>query len=396
MRILIVNDLLIHGGAEMQGLREKKILEENGHEVFMLTFDNNFPRKSLIYNEERGFYNIPINNSGVTKLINKFLFNKKLFLDIRNFINKVQPEIIHINNLYLAPITQYKSMNKYKAFQTIRDYSAVCPLDTCINIDGEVCLGSKYNNCYINCGKNIRNISKIFRGNIYNKVRIKYISEYVSPSEKLTKYCKEHGYKINCINNPFDFKKFEKFSKEIDYINKKYLYYGNINKDKGILEFIDAFIEFSKDKNDVELVIAGRVNEDIKEKFESLCNKAKIKYIGYKKYEDMIEILKQVYAIVVPSVWMENYPNTVLEGMATKTLVLGSNRGGIPNMLENNRGIVFDIMNKKSVVDKLNYSYYLDGNRYKEIVNTAYSYTINNNNTSKYYLRIINKINSIK
>lgn len=389
MKVLIINDLLIHGGAEMQGLREKEILESYGHEVFFLTFDNNFPSDSKVYCEKNGFYNIKINNLRVEKIKNKLFFNKKLFNEINETINFIKPDIVHVNNLYLAPITQYKSLNNWNAIQTIRDYSAICPIDTCIKSNGKVCLGSKYNNCYLECGKDLNKVFKIFRSNKYNKKRFKSIRKFICPSEKLTSYCLDHGYDIKCINNPFDFKKFHTFNKEVDFENKAYLYYGNINRDKGILELMKAFISFCNNKDDVRLIIAGKIDDEIKEEFELLVKNKKISYLGYLKYEDMIDMLKRVYAIVVPSVWMENYPNTVLEGMATKTLVIGSNRGGIPSMLSNNKGLIFDVSKKNEIIDKLEESYYLSQDEYNKIVQSSYEYTLNNNSTQQYYLRII-------
>lgn len=393
MRVLIINDLLIHGGAEMQGLREKKILEEKNNEVFFLTFDNNFPSDSEIYSKKNGFYNIKINNFGLEKIKNKLFFNKDLFRAINKIINDINPEIIHVNNLYLAPITQYKALKKWNTVQTIRDYSAVCPLDTCIKPTGEVCLGKKYNNCYFNCGRNNKNIFKIWRANKYNKIRMRNIIRYICPSEKLTVYCKEHGYNIKCINNPFDFDKFKKFPKNTDFKCKRYIYYGNINREKGVVELIKAFNVFSQDKNDVKLLIAGKVDKQISSEFKELCKNDKVSYLGYLNYNDMLKTLEKVYAIVVPSLWMENYPNTVLEGLSTKTLVLGSNRGGIPAMLDNNRGIIFDILDQSDIIDKLQKSYEISVEKYKTIVDNAYDYTYDNNNIKKYYERLLEVFN---
>lgn len=48
---------------------------------------------------------------------------------------------------------------------------------------------------------------------------------------------------------------------------KKFLYYGAINTKKGIMELLDAFEEFQKDK-EVELLIAGKIYDDVKDLFE--------------------------------------------------------------------------------------------------------------------------------
>lgn len=393
MKVLLINDFLIKGGTEVQGLREKKILEDHGHNVMLLTFDCDFPENDNYFNLENGFINIKLKENFIFRILSRVFINIKVKKKIERIINSYNPDIIHLNNIYNYTITKYNVVSKYKNIQTIRDYAAVCPLATCIKLDGSVCRGMNYNNCYSECGKSFGNIMKIFINTKNNKIRKKYINKFICPSEKLTEYCKEHNYNVECINNPFDFEKIKILDKNIDFNNKKYLYYGAINEEKGIMPFIDAFIDFSKDKS-VELVIAGKVKDSIrKDFFNKINNINKIKYKGFLKYDDMMEELRNVYTVVVPSKWMENYPNTVLEGHATETLVIGSNRGGIPNMLSDGKGFIFDIDNKDSIVDCLEKTYKLSNQEYFDIVYKAKKFVIQNNSFDKYYFNIIKAFN---
>lgn len=395
MRILLINDFLIKGGTEVQGLREKKILEDSGHNVMLLTFDNSFPENDEYFNLKNGFMNIKLKEKFLSKIVSRLFINLKVKKKIESIINIYNPDIIHLNNIYNYTITKYNIASKFKNIQTIRDYAAVCPLATCIKLDGSVCRGSKYNNCYLECGKNVGNLMKIFINTKNNKIRKKYVNKFICPSEKLTEYCKDHGYNVECINNPFDFEKIKMLDKKVDFDNKKYLYYGAINEEKGIMPFIDAFIEFSKDKN-VELVIAGKVKEALKEDFFNKINNIdKIKYKGFLKYDDMMEELSTVHTVVVPSKWMENYPNTVLEGHATETLVIGSDRGGIPNMLSNGKGFIFDIDNKSNILECLEKTHKLNNQEYYEIVSKAKKFVIENNSFDKYYFNIIKIFNKL-
>lgn len=396
MKILIMNDFLVYGGAEVQGMREKKNLENNGHEVYMLTFDCNFPLKHEIYNKKNNFINIPIKKSNLKKILNcigLFKINNKLLKKIKEEIKNISPDIIHVNNLNLDSFTQYKSVEEYKVIQTIRDYSAVCPLGTCIKKDGSICEGEKYNNCLKECKKDIKTLSKILLNINKNKAKKQTIKNYLCPSEKLTEYCKNNEYNIRCINNPFDFDKFIALEKNIDFKKKTYLYYGAINKNKGVLELIDAFNLFDKNK-DVQLLIAGNVSKEIENDFKNKVNgNSKIKYLGKLEYDNMIKVLEKVYTIVVPSVWMENYPNTVLEGLSTGTFVIGSNRGGIPEMLSDNRGYTFDVTSIDDIIKTLEKSYNLSIEKYKEIVEKNKKYVKENNSFSTYYSRLMNEFN---
>ena len=105
------------------------------------------------------------------------------------------------------------------------------------------------------------------------------------------------------------------------------------------------------------------------------------------KNDDILQKLKDVYCVVVPSLWIENYPNTVLEPMANKTLVIGSKRGGIKGMIANDN-LLFDILDDKDLLNKLEYTYFLDKDTYFDIVNNNYEKIKENNNFEKYYERL--------
>ncbi|WP_186431541.1 glycosyltransferase [Clostridium sp. BSD9I1] len=395
MKILIINDLLIYGGAEMQGRREKEILEKNGHEVYLLTFDEKFPVNHELYNCENKFINIKIKNKGLIAIYRKIFKDYQLINKIKQVIEKIEPNIIHINNLYLAPFSQYNALEQYKCVQTIRDYSAVCPLGTCIYNNYKICKGIKFNKCNISCNFSLKSKLKLYRYKQVDKLRKSVVNKFICPSEMLTEYCEQHDFNIQCINNSFDSNKIKRFNKKVDLNKKKYLYFGVINENKGVFKLLEAFEEFSKDKN-VELLLAGKVEDEFKDKFNSyLKNNKRLRYLGYQDYEKMLSVLEEVYSVVIPSLWMENYPNTVLEGMVTECLVLGSNRGGIPGMLSYDRGVLFDVMNKDDIIDKLNISYNLSKEKYLDIVNRAKEYVISNNNTEKYYERLIKVFNKV-
>lgn len=399
MKILIMNDYLVYGGAEMQSIREKNILEQKGHEVFLLTFDENFPESHELYNVKNNFINIPIKKSFIKKILNVAnvnRVNKEILFKIREVIKEIEPDVIHANNLMLDSITQFEAIKEHNVIQTIRDYTAVCPLGTCIKKNGSICSGEAYNNCYVECFGNVRKILKIAAHKKINKERKKIIKRYIAPSNKLTEVCKNNGYSIKCINNPFDFEKFDKFDKQIDFENKIYLYYGAIDENKGVLQLIDAFKEFSG-KRKAQLMIAGRVDNSIEKVFNhKISNADNIKYLGKLKYSDMIKVLEKVHTIVVPSIWMENYPNTVLEGLSTETFVIGSNRGGIPEMLENNRGFIFNPNSIDSIKECLIKSYELEKSEYEKIVINNKRYVENNNSFSMYYFKLIQELERFK
>lgn len=65
-----------------------------------------------------------------------------------------------------------------------------------------------------------------------------------------------------------------------------------------------------------------------------------------------IECLKRMDLLVVASL-SENLPNVIAEALAINLRVVGSNRGGIPEMLNSNSGMVFDPQSPRALADAI-------------------------------------------
>lgn len=71
-----------------------------------------------------------------------------------------------------------------------------------------------------------------------------------------------------------------------------------------------------------------------------------------------------------------------------ETIVIASNRGGIPEMLDDNRGFLFDIMDDKSILKELQKVYSLNEVEYSNIVENGRKYIEDNNSFEKYSKKI--------
>ncbi len=383
MRYILINDLYVAGGSEVQSKREADYFQKAGHEVLYITFD-----PKLKYHESKNKNHI--NLSRKDSLKDRFLCNKKTYNELKNIIANFNPDFIHLNNTYLSAPAIYKAVKDYYCIQTIRDYAYVCPKSTCILNDYSICSGMKYKNCIKNCmPHNPKQLLKFFAKYIAlkqnRKLQKKSVDLFLSPSQRLTDYCNDHEYKTKCVNNPFDFNIINEFKKVNNNDKKIYLYYGMVAEIKGVTKLIEAFKIFAKDKDDVELHVMGRLKEltikDLK------CDE-KIKYFEPVSYNKMIEKLQSIYTVIVPSLWIENYPNTVLEGFATECIVLGSNRGGMTEQIQD-KNCIFDVMNINDIIKSLNYSYNLAEEERRHILKEQYNYLETHNKQEDYYKKII-------
>ena len=192
MKILIINEKLLLGGAEQSCLKMKKILEKENHEVHYLTFDEDFEEKINKIDNGKNIYNIKVKNI----LLNKLIFKPLLYLKIRKILKKINPDKIILNNIFCSPITQIVSLRGYEVYQIIRDYTVVCPKMTAVKMNYEICKGYNYEKCIKKCtyhSSKLQLILKLYLVKRMEKLRKKILKKVISPSEKLNTYLKRYG-----------------------------------------------------------------------------------------------------------------------------------------------------------------------------------------------------------
>lgn len=392
MRILIINELAKSGGAEMQTMRECALLKQFGNEAMVMTLDPSFKQG---WNTE-SHYNISRKDSVVKRKLQMLFADTAIVREIKEVIDQFNPDYIHLNNTKAHALSIYQAVRGYKCLRTIRDYGAVCPNSQSICADLSLCGG------YTNCAKCISKcwfgkksgLKGVWRWLCFkrrNSAQKKAITNFVCPSQMLTDYCNRFGLKTTCVNNPFDFSMITGKIKETNFDKKIFLYYGQIIGFKGVKQLIEAFSEFSKDKNDVELHLAGMLPEVYEETLDNLIfqyGEGKIQYIGKLEYSDMIMELLKVHTVVIPSLWIENYPNTALEAMSVGCLVLGSERGGMREIIGTDR-FIFNVLDKADIIKKLDLAYGISENEYRRITTTGQKRVRSNNSFEMYYKRLM-------
>lgn len=397
MRFLIINQCYTFGGTEVQTKREFKQFKQKGHQVMMITLD---PNLSYHESKEEGHINVVNNYTDLKLDIHRFIEDKKLTAEVRKIVIEFNPDYIHLNNIFYSPISIYKAIRGYKAFQTIRDFRVVCPKNTCIFEDGNTCKGYKYEHCLKTCGfQNIMGIPKMILKlgaiKLQEKYRKSTCKQFACPSQCLTDYCNAHSYRTTCINNPFDIKILTDFHKRLNINKKIILFYGALSRQKGVDELLYAFISAKEKINSLELHIIGSVADDIDVNlFERAQKLENIIYYGKRDYDFIIRKLQEVYAVIIPSLWMENYPNTALEGIATDCIVCGSNRGGIPEFIVEER-CKFNVLNQDEIINTLVFLEKSTEEDYKRICGQQKELFYLNNTQERYYNRVIDLLSSL-
>ena len=123
---------------------------------------------------------------------------------------------------------------------------------------------------------------------------------------------------------------------------------GMISKNKGQWIAVEAVDILRKRGVDVRLFIAGKGNtENLGSFFEN--NKDRIELLGF--VNDM-EKIREVMDIELMCSVSEGFGRTLVEGMASRLIVIASNRGSAPEIVkEGINGFLFESNNPKSLAD---------------------------------------------
>lgn len=133
------------------------------------------------------------------------------------------------------------------------------------------------------------------------------------------------------------------------------LFIGRISHEKGVATLLDAF--GMMENKEVHLSIVGDYESQYAQQLQATITddlKNRITFHGFLNQEQIGELIELSNCIVVPSVWYENQPNTVLEGMSHGRPVVVSDLGSMKEMVINGEtGYRFKAGNPADLAAKL-------------------------------------------
>ena len=194
-------------------------------------------------------------------------------------------------------------------------------------------------------------VRKIIKnGSEKNKVKLLYNGIDLSEMKKqLSKEEKENIKRQYNINND----------------EKVIIYTGRLMPEKGVKELIQAYIELSKEKNDIVLLIAGGARQINKNKnnfinkIHKLSKKTKSRVIFTRRipYKQLYKIYSIADIQVVPSICEEAFGLTVVEGMNYEIPIIVTNSGGIPEIVHKDYELMVnrDLNIIQNLKDKMKY-----------------------------------------
>ncbi len=362
MRFIFANNYFyLRGGAERVFLNEISMLQKHGHEVIPFSRrheKNDFSEYSKYFAPDIVYDNVTIR--GKILVSSKLIYSgecKKRFDDLLGII---RPNVVHAHNVYgrlTSSIIDASKKRSIPVVMTLHDYKLICPSYLMLSNGQacELCYGKRFFYCAVKrCHRGSVAASVLYTFESYFNVFCKkydWIRYFICPSKFLLNKHGESGIpenKLVHVPNVVNASEFEPDHQGGEYI----LFVGRLSKEKGIITLLKALKGL-----DVRLRIAGdgpMLPECVSYVKEN--NIINVKFEGYKSGEELRNIYRKAAFVVFPSECYENAPMTILEAFAYGKPVIGTNIGGIPELVADNvTGLLFEPGDHEMLQEKIEY-----------------------------------------
>lgn len=357
MKILQVNKFLYHkGGADKYCLILIEELEKIGFDiaVFGMSDERNIESKWKKYFSE----NIDYYKSGnYLKIASRFIWNREAAKKFAAILDDFKPDLIHAHNIYhqLSPSILFEAKKRnIPVVLTLHDYKLICPnyLMFSRGKHCEKCLKRPYLNCITsNCYNSYpRSILAALESFLHNKIWHSYqknVDLFISPSNYLKEKMIQAGWdkeKITVLINPAPSYKFNNSGQNL-------LYIGRLSKEKGVDTLLKALTET---KETLDIAGTGPEEDNLKNLCQKLNLSDRVIFHGQVLGANLEKLRNEAKAIILPSVWAENMSLVLLESLASGKIIIASNTGGTPELIENEKtGFLFTAGDSKMLAEKI-------------------------------------------
>lgn len=341
-RILIVHNYYqIPGGEDTVVSNEKRMLEENGHQVFFYTRHNDEIKKSKL---ELCF--LPINT----------IWSLRTYIEVKSIIKNNKIDIVHCHNTFplISPSVYYAAFSLHvPVIQTIHNFRLLCPNGTffCNDKICEKCykngnfIEAINNNCYRS--SKLQTIIVVVMLIVHRMVGTFKNISYIF----LTDFNRRKFDKLIDINsrNVFIKPNFVRQFKMNNYKKDKvFVFASRLEEIKGIKFLLEYWKELPSDYI-LHIYGDGPLKEYVLRNLKS-----NIIYMGFKSQKEIFNDIGNAMALISPSICYEGFPMIIAESMSLGCPVLASNIGNAGGIVRSSGGgVLFNPYDKKTFLKSL-------------------------------------------
>ena len=419
MRILLVNKFHYRkGGAETYYLTVGSELERMGHEVayFSMRHPDNLPCRWDKYFVTQREYNNVKNPLKAARDGMALIYSPEAKRNFQALCEEFRPDVVHLNNVH-RQITlsildaPYLRENKVPVFYTAHDYVTVCPGYLMLDGDGRVCDACLEDGHYRHCierrcvkGSRAKSALAAMEAS-FNRAHKsnQWIDKVIAPSRFMRSKLIEGGWsegKVVFLQNFADDAILDRAANAgadaTDRENPYLLFFGRLSVEKGVdtlLRAFDAALPSLPQNMRLVVVGDGPDSADFKALASSLGCASRIEFAGYQTGGALQAYVERASLAIASSRWRENMPYSIVEAFAAGTPVVGTDIGGIPELVDEGKtGFICDPGDVQSMADAISrgVSAFLEQPAYARLQQDCRSYVMENCSREKFMGDLVN------
>lgn len=328
-RVLLVHNYYQQGGGEDKVVaQEVALLKSRGIEVELYSVHNDM-----------------INNQGLVKKAKIALEATWSFSEYKRIKKKIMdmnPDVVHVHNFFplISPSIYYACNHlNIPVVQTLHNYRLMCPAATFLR-ENKVCekcvtgslANSVINGCYRGSRMQTVPIVSMISLNRMLDTWGKKVDRYIALTEFSKMKFVEGGLPENKIVVKPNFISNKPKLESIDTTTENYiLYVGRISAEKGVQNLLEAWQRIN-DKKDMKLIIVGDGQE--KEHLFKLYADKTVQFVGNQPTQKVLDYMEHAKYLIVPSIWYEGFPMTIVEAYSVGTPVICSEIGSLQEVVQ--------------------------------------------------------------
>lgn len=325
--LLVHNYYQLPGGEDTVVANEKRLLEENGHQVIQYTRHNS-----------------ELNNLNMMqKLLLPFstVFNLRTYREVKRIIGEEGIDIVHVHNTLnlISPSVYYAAVScGVPVVQTVHNFRLLCPGATFYR-DGQIC-----EEC-LEKGFGCALKHKCYRGSlaqtlacvvstlihrstgIYQKLHYICLTEFNKEKLLHLKQLRPEQISIkpNFVKSTQAFCPAEQRTEQIVFV-------GRLEKLKGVDLLLEAWKLLGKDAPELLLCGTGPLEQWCAEFIRE--NDLRVTMKGFVPNEAVRRLIGTSRALILPTQCYETFPMTIVEAYAAGTPVITGNMGNAGNLVD--------------------------------------------------------------
>jgi glycosyltransferase involved in cell wall biosynthesis len=335
VRILTVHDDCISpGGSNNYRKQLAAMLRRRGVEIAVFT------QAIEEASEEQPYYCYRYREAGrVCSHIERFYVNRSLIEALRQWINFIKPDLIHLHHCYRFPASVLLACKgQAPIVQTVHDFRFFCAIEEVRTAAGRVC--PRCLNDFCSPGNRapwmepLAYLRREFLPKRFLKRLLRAIVDYfIVPSRALEEALQRFGFRTFFLPHFIDCDRYPVAPPPQD-VNSV-LFVGYLRDGKGVGILLRAFSHIATAIPSATLEIVG--DDPSAQRFKNLCRSLRlddrVRFYGAIAHDNIHTFYQRASVVAVPSIVVENSPLTVYEAMAAGRPVVASRIGGIPDLV---------------------------------------------------------------